>query len=45
MKIIIETPSVDIDLLENSDIAKITEICMQLEMMLGGKITTFNLER
>ena len=45
MKIIIETPSVNIDLLENSDIAKITEICIQLEKLLSGRIVTFNVRR
>ena len=45
MRIIIELKALDKELLKTVDILKIAEVAVQLEEMLGGKITTFNIER
>lgn len=45
MKIVIEIKALDKDLLKTVDIAAIAEVAVQLEERLGGKITTFNIER
>lgn len=45
MKILIDVPAVDKDLLTSSDIAKITKICMNLEKALGGRILNFEIKK
>lgn len=45
MKIVIEIPSREKNLLENEDIAKIAEICMTLEKALRTKIVNFKIEK
>ena len=45
MKIIIEIPSREKQLLTNDEVAEIAKICMELEKILGTKIMNFTIEK